>query len=717
MPKTYLDTTDDNFSYSSYWLDGLTDTTDENFTDAVDPNSVERIAKFAAVRRAVSNFVRILTNDPAIEVKFSSGNNSYTDGKTVVIAADDNVKNFDSMVGLALHEGSHCLLSDFEFLKNINSADNAIFHSALHPTLRKMLNISYPTTNDPSYAEKMTAINAQLTTLRGHIQFLMNVIEDRRIDSFIYQMAPGYRPYYDAMYKKYFLNSDVEKNLQFNSEWRKPTVENYVNWLLLMFSPHFSPTALPGLQKMVKMIDLPNIRRFDEKRMRPFISWVLSDEVVMRSNNPYAHDIIAYEFEQFPLLWKVANKLMIEILKYAAMSSENSQVDIGGGLGMDIMISTDDMDDMKSDLENLDIPQNGKFNDAKAQKALEKMKNVINHKNKKKKLTRAQEKQIETMEDASAEMTENGDPVMGKIPCFVTRKLTREIMTARWFPFSYVDHFSNQAKLVENKESKRGVADGIRMGQILAHRLQVRNDPQVTHFTRQNHGKIDRRILAQLGVDIEQVFKRTTVESYNPVMLHLSLDASGSMGGGKWRRVMTVATALAYVSDKIRNLDVVITVRGNSTDGIPMVSIVHDSRKDSFTKAKTLFPYLCTAGSTPEGLCFAATMDLIKECTSTHTVFFINFSDGEPGCSYKRNGEWVNYGGEMAMRQTKNVVNTMREAGVRIMSYFITEYALSPHSGSRKVFGGMYGQDAEFVDVQNVTQVLKTLNKLLLIKE
>jgi hypothetical protein len=28
----------------------------------------------------------------------------------------------------------------------------------------------------------------------------------------------------------------------------------------------------------------------------------------------------------------------------------------------------------------------------------------------------------------------------------------------------------------------------------------------------------------------------------------------------------------------------------------------------------------------------------------------------------------------------------------------------------------MYGQDAEFINVQNVTQVLKTLNKLLLKK-
>ena len=59
----------------------------------------------------------------------------------------------------------------------------------------------------------------------------------------------------------------------------------------------------------------------------------------------------------------------------------------------------------------------------------------------------------------------------------------------------------------------------------------------------------------------------------------------------------------------------------------------------------------------------------------------------------------------------------MREMGVRIMSYFITEHQLSEYSYTRKAFREMYGQEAEFVDVRNVVNVLKTLNKLLLVKE
>jgi hypothetical protein len=291
-------------------------------------------------------------------------------------------------------------------------------------------------------------------------------------------------------------------------------------------------------------------------------------------------------------------------------------------------------------------------------------------------------------------------------------------MQSDWFPFSNKWSFdSKNAFDPERSSTYRGFLAGIRMGQILAHKLQVRNEPQVTHFTRQEHGKIDRRILSQLGMDIENVFNRTTVDQYNPVLLYLSVDASGSMWGGKWERVMTVMTALAYASDKIKNLEVVITLRGNVGSGIPTVAVVYDSRKDNFTKAKSLFPHLQSAGSTPEGLCYLATMELMQECAKTHTTYFINFSDGEPGCSFKHNNRTIDYGGHTAYKQTKNMVRQMRENGIRVMSYFINEYQIHEHSPVRTAFREMYGQDAEFVEVKNVVNVLKTINKLLLVKE
>lgn len=689
-------------THSSYWVDDTSvfdfDTEDVNKDDINLSAGIDRIVKLATIRRAIANFVRILTNDSSIHVKFSSGQNSYTDGKTVVISADHNTANFDPMVGLALHEGSHCLLSDFGFLHAMQRYE--VFYSALHPDLRKMVKMKAIRGHHDDYdnvRENQTILN----TLRRYIQQLMNIIEDRRIDSYVYRSAPGYRPYYDAMYKKYFFNSDVEKNLRFNPDWRKPTVENYVNWLLMIFSPHFDKKALPGLSKMVDMIDLPNIRRYDEKPMPDSIKWKKSDATV---SNPVSHnEIVVFKYEQFPLLWRTANELMVEILKrakfYADMENDGKEFESEG-------------------LPNYDLPQK-KFNADKGQKAMEKMKDIQNQTARKKKIKKNEQQQIESMESANAEMSENSDPIYGKVPCLVTKKLTKEIMKSEWFPFAnaWAFHGDGIYRTSDRNQTYRGFLAGIRMGQILAHKLQVRNEPQVTHFTRQEHGKIDRRILSQLGMDIENVFKRTTVESYNPALLYLSVDASGSMWGGKWERVMTVMTALAFAADKIRNLDVVITLRGNVGSGLPTVAVVYDSRVDTFVKAKALFPYLASNGSTPEGLCYHSTIELMQECVKTHQVYFINFSDGEPGCSFSHNGKRFEYGGENALKQTRNTVRIMREMGIRIMSYFISDYQHHEHSYTSKFFRSMYGQEAEFVDVRNVVNVLKTLNKLLLVKE
>lgn len=711
-------------SHSSYWLDDSG--WDEAETAVVDDtNSIDRLVRLASVRRGIGNFVRILTNDPEITVRFSSGKTSYTDGKSVVIAADDNPKNFDVMVGLALHEGSHCLLTDFGFLQTIFRHDKHTIHgvkeltlySSIHPELRKILAFS-PTPEKFSYNRDMMAAVA------GVLQRIMNVIEDRRIDSFVYKNATGYRPYYNSMYEKYFLNSYVEKNMRHNPEWREVTVENYLNWLIQMISPAFDPDALPGLRKMVNMIDMPNIRRFDEAKMSALIDWktVGTMSTVFYSDGVgLGHGLPIYEYDQFPLLFRVANEILIEILKSVKIAQlkgmGNGKLQIDGlELDGEFHISEQEMEDFDS-LPNLDLPQK-RFNAEQAKRAMDKMKQVMDGLLRKKRLKKNEQEQINTMESADAKMTEEGDPVFGKIPCLVTKKLTPEIVKSDWFPFtrSWTGH-DNYLRS-ELNDAYRGLVRGIRMGQVLAHRLAVRNDPTITHFTRQPHGKIDRRILAQLGMDIENVFKRTTVDTYKPALLHLSLDASGSMYGKKWERVIAVATALAYAADKISNLDVQISLRGDTHSDTPIVAVAYDSRRDSFAKARTLFPMLQPGGSTPEGLCYPATLNLIRPNADTHRVYFINFSDGEPGCHYKMYGRRDSkyYGGEEAHKQTKRAVEEMRELDIRILSYFITDAGYGIVS-SKKAFTRMYGQNAEFVDVSNVTSVVKTINKLLLNKE
>ena len=78
-------------SWSSYWMDDdsydyFYDRTPVQTKIRIDGQTksnaqvdIARAGRLAAVRRAVSNFVRILTNDDEITVSFSSGEDSYSD--------------------------------------------------------------------------------------------------------------------------------------------------------------------------------------------------------------------------------------------------------------------------------------------------------------------------------------------------------------------------------------------------------------------------------------------------------------------------------------------------------------------------------------------------------------------------------------------------------------------------------------------------------------
>ena len=105
-----------NNNYTNFWNDIQRQT---SIVDDVDTKpKVDHIA-LAGYRRAIANFVNIVTNRSDIKVRYQKNGDSYTDGKTVTIGSKIDEKNFDHIVGLALHEGSHILLSDFNFLRQL----------------------------------------------------------------------------------------------------------------------------------------------------------------------------------------------------------------------------------------------------------------------------------------------------------------------------------------------------------------------------------------------------------------------------------------------------------------------------------------------------------------------------------------------------------------------------------------------------------------------
>ena len=74
--------------FSSFWADSDWDERRTEFLDDeeyVKPK-VDHVA-LASYRRAIANFVSIVTNDPSIPVVFQNNDSSFTDGKKVTIGS------------------------------------------------------------------------------------------------------------------------------------------------------------------------------------------------------------------------------------------------------------------------------------------------------------------------------------------------------------------------------------------------------------------------------------------------------------------------------------------------------------------------------------------------------------------------------------------------------------------------------------------------------
>ena len=107
---------------STFWDTNSNDVDVDEFLGLdTDVKKGKDLVALAGYKRAISNFVNIVTEDN-IPVVFNSNDSSYTDGKKVVIGANLDDKKFDVAVGLALHEGSHIKLSDFTLLRNLENS-------------------------------------------------------------------------------------------------------------------------------------------------------------------------------------------------------------------------------------------------------------------------------------------------------------------------------------------------------------------------------------------------------------------------------------------------------------------------------------------------------------------------------------------------------------------------------------------------------------------
>jgi len=555
----------------------------------------------AQVQKGVTNFVKILTGKN-IPVQYAVSGDSMTDGETVYIAANLKEDTIDYMVGLALHEASHVLLTDFGYLNKEKG---------------KVLENTYKILQEDL----------------DNVFTLVNFVEDKRIDNFVYSTAPGYQPYYEELYRKSFYSEIIDENLK-NDVFRSPSWDAYFFRIINIFNRNSDLDALPGLREVRDLLTYNRINMLESTR----------DSV------------------------KVAVDIY-DIIKEHIDEEEEKE----------------DGNDQKMDNQEY-----------KTRDQVDRQKNFINSQYRKKRVHKKVKEQVNKLANSDTKINNYLLSQNTSIPTLITKNW-EEYFTG---PFGH------------NEEA---VNKGLFLGKQLLKKLKVRNTVKKDIFENQKKGKLNSSKLYQAPFN-ENLFYRIEKEDYKNIFIHISLDLSGSMRGEKLTQTVQTAVAIAYAACNIKGFDVEISLRGtidpnksksmHSSNQVPVLAYAFNSKKDS-TKKLQRFKKLITCGMTPEGICLDQIRKDLPSPSYYQEVYLVNISDGLPNISS------ASYNFSTAINHTAKVVNEYKKDNIGLLSYFIHD-TWDKTQKSEGTFKKMYGKNAKYIDINNVSLVADSINNLLL---
>ena len=573
---------------AAYWMD-------LRYFDDEDPLFL------AQVQRGITNFVKILTGKD-IPVQYATSGDSMTDGETVYIASNLKEDTIDYTVGLALHEASHVLLTDFGYL---NKEKDTV--------LKKVYNIPEED--------------------HDNVFTLINFVEDKRIDNFVYSTAPGYQFYYEQLYRKSFYNEIVDENLQ-NDVFRTPSWDAYFFRIINIFNRNSDLDALPGLREVRDLLTYNNINSLQSTQ----------DAV------------------------KVAVEIY-NIIKPHIQEEEEKE----------------DGDD-----------QNMNNQEYKTREHVDRQKNFINSQYRKKRVHKKVKEQVNKLASPDTKLTNYELNKNTSIPVVITN--------------NWEDYFTSGFKHHEDD-----VIKGISLGRNLLSKLKVRNVTKSDIFENQKKGKLNSKKLFQASFN-DNLFYRIEKESYKDTFIHISLDLSGSMRGEKLSKTIQTAVAISYAACNLQNFDVEISLRGtidpnksksmHSSDQIPILAYAFNSKTHS-VKQLNRFKSLVTCGMTPEGICLDEVRKNLPRPSHNKEVYLLNISDGLPNISSAA------YNFSVAINHAARVIKEYKRDNVGVLSYYIHD-TWDQTQKAEGTFKKIYGNTAKFIDINNMSLVANTINRLLL---
>ena len=474
--------------YSSFWFDRKTSVDDilakydnNNDVDYVKPKPKKDHVGLAGHKRAIGNFVRIVSGE-SVPVKFVGRGDSHTDGKSVTISSRITEKNFDETVGLALHEGSHIAYSDFEAFGDVRNSKTIRGWTATPPRME-------------------------------FYRSMINYIEDRRVDSLVFKSSPGYKGYYHTLYSKYFNHRNITKGLK-STMYRDVDFESYMFRIVNFTNKGTDLKSLPRLLDIYRKIDMKNILRLKSTDDSIELAKSICDIVFKMVDEAKSNDDGTSENNE-----EREGGDEVDSKSGSSSNGKGTEIDTGDGE----MTPEDDATESDT-VEGEEVSDRVKN---AVKRLFDKEQELLEGSVKKSKLTKKDKKIIDALSNSGSELIETGDNSIGKIKTVLIPELTKELIDSNAF------NFLREPWVYRNEYKDETIAEGFRLGTILGKKLKVRGEERDLVYTRKNSGKINKRLVAELGFNNENVFSQVFTEKFNKANLHISIDASGSMNGDK----------------------------------------------------------------------------------------------------------------------------------------------------------------------------------------
>jgi len=668
--------------FTNYWLDSID--RDLVMTEGCGSSTSNLIYK-NKLKRGVDNFVRALSKK-SIPIQFMDNwETAATDFKTIFIPGNISDKNFDIVIGLALHEAAHNLYSKPFMTKDefVNYLKNHKLD--IYKLLKKKYIIFY---KNGLYNDKYDFDYYTLGTYYTKVFHpLVNIIEDRRIDNLAFHTAPGYRGYYQALYNKYFINRGINNAIRdqkfINESW-----DSYIFHLTNFVNPNRQLKSLKYLPWLWNKVDLKNMDRL--KSTDDVISLVFEIIKFLETNTiPVEKQDDQKPEQQQPSDQQQGN----------GEDQEQQPSDQQQGNGED-QEDGSDQNNNDSQPDDQTIEDNKNFNSNESNKEYNNAKKLIVREYEKvsgiSKLSKADRKRMKVIENTNTTELEvilsndySSEPTKIKVFEYFVRQKN-----------SIVPGIS-----LSCPSERRGQAyqRGLNIGKRLAKKLILRNEDRSVIYSRLKRGRIDSRLIAEIGYGNEKIMNRTITTTYNPSFIHISIDNSGSMGGSRIHESIVTATAIAVACSIVGSVDVQISIRTtnhqSNREGEVFISYIYDSRIHDLNHLKYYMSRIECPGTTPEGLVFGSILNQLNKIPNNVDKYFINISDGTPQINRATDRTSL-------IRHTKEMVGKIRKTNTKILSYMIQNQS--------ERFKEMYGKSAEYIDESNIFEIAKTINKHLL---